>query len=69
MIILHMYSSIIVTINGFDIIVPLNIYFEYINIHVRYSRDILCPYYKFIKTILLYFIKLLQMTVILYYIN
>jgi len=30
--------------------------------YVRYLPNISCPYYKFIHTILLYFLKLLQMT-------
>jgi hypothetical protein len=30
--------------------------------YVRYLPNILCPYYKFIHTILLYFLKLLQIT-------
>jgi hypothetical protein len=51
----------------------ISVYFEYIEIYVKYLLNILCPYYKFIQTILLYFLKLLQMTFIniniLYYIN
>jgi hypothetical protein len=40
--------------------VTLSVYFEYIN--VKYLLNILLPYYKFIQAILLYFLKLLQMT-------
>jgi hypothetical protein len=32
MTILHMYSSIIISINGLNIMVPLDVYFEYIKI-------------------------------------
>jgi hypothetical protein len=37
--------------------------------YVKYLENILCPYYKFIQTILLYFLTLLQMTfiIIIYY--
>jgi hypothetical protein len=31
----------------------------------RYLPNILCPYYKFIHTILLYFLKLLQINIII----
>jgi hypothetical protein len=41
------------------------VYFDYIKIYVRYLLNILCPYYKFNKTILLDFLKLLQMTFII----
>jgi hypothetical protein len=64
---LHVYSSII-SINGFNIMVTLCIYFEYIlKLYVRYLLNILCPYYKFIQIILLiYFKSLLKMKFIYY---
>ncbi len=72
MTILHMYSSVIININGLDIMVTLCIYFERNKFYVNYELNILCPYYKFIQAILLYFLKLFQMTftiyIILYYI-
>jgi hypothetical protein len=42
-----------------------NVYFEYIQFYARYLLNIFCPYYKFIQTILLYFLKLLQMRFII----
>jgi len=42
--------------------VTLSVYFEYIKFYVKYLLNILLPYYKFIQAILLYFLKLLQMT-------
>jgi hypothetical protein len=53
MIILHVYSSIIININNFNIMVTLGVYFEYIKILFSYLLNILCPYYKFIQAILL----------------
>jgi len=46
-----------------------NVYFEYIKILNKIFAKILCPYYKFIQIILLYFLKLLQMTFIIIFIN
>jgi len=64
------YSNIIININGFDNMVIINgIYIEYIKIIARYLLNISCPYYKFMQTILLYFLKLLQMTFIIIIIN
>jgi len=62
-IILYVYSSIIISINGLDIMVTLNsVYFEHIKLLCKiFLLNILCLYYKFIKTILLYLLKLLQM--------
>jgi hypothetical protein len=53
----YVYSSIIISINGLDIMVTLNsVYFEYIKLLCKiFLLNILCPYYKFIQTILLYF--------------
>ncbi len=34
--------------------------------YVNYLLNILCPYYKFIQAILLYLLKLFQMTYIIY---
>ncbi len=65
MTILHMYSNIIISINGFDNMVTLYVYFEYIQKFVKYLFNILCPYYKFIQAILFYVLKLLQMTFII----
>jgi hypothetical protein len=60
------YASIIININGLNIMVTLiSVYFEYINILSKYLPKILCPYYKFIHTILLYFLKSLQVTFII----
>jgi len=57
------YSSIIININDLDIIVSLiSVYFEYIEFYVKYLQNILCLYYDFIHTLLIYFKKLLQMT-------
>jgi len=66
-IILYVYSSIIITINGLDIMVTLNsVYFEHIKLLCKiFLLNILCLYYKFIKTILLYLLKLLQMKFII----
>jgi hypothetical protein len=61
MTILHVYSSIVININGLDIMVTLCIYFEHNKFYVNYFLNILCPYYKFIQAILLYFFKLFQM--------
>jgi len=68
--ILNVYSSIIININGLDIMVTLNsVYFEYIknlcNIFVKYVMAILKVY----PTILLYFLKLLQITILIICIN
>jgi hypothetical protein len=41
--------------------VTLCIYFEHNKFYVNYFLNILCPYYKFIQAILLYFLKLFQM--------
>ncbi len=61
-----MCSNIIIIINGLDIMVTLNgIYLNIAKLYVRYLLNILCPYYKFIKTILLYLFKLLQMKFII----
>ncbi len=61
-----MYSNIIVSINGFNVIITLNgIYIEYIKIICTIFVKYIVPYYKFIQTILLYFLKLLQMTFII----
>jgi len=70
MTILHVCSSIIININGLDIMVTLCVYFELNKIYVNYLLSILCPYDKFIQAILLYFLKLFQVTfiIILYYI-
>jgi len=60
--ILHVYSSNIININDLNIMVTLiSVYFEYIKNLCKISLNILCPYYKFIQTILLYFLKLLKM--------
>jgi hypothetical protein len=64
--ILHVYSSIIININGLDIMVTLCVYFEHNKFYVNYLLSILCPYYNFIQAILLYFLKLFQMTYIIY---
>ncbi len=65
--ILYVYSSIIISINGLDNMVTLNsVYFEHIKLLCKiFLLNILCPYYKFITTILLYLLKLLQMTFII----
>jgi len=58
--ILHVYSSIIININGFDIMVPLiSVYFEYIKFLCKKFTKYIVPIllYKFIQTILLYFLK------------
>jgi len=49
----------------------INVYLSILKFYVRNLRNILCPYYKFIQTILLYFLKLLQTTfiIIIIYIN
>jgi hypothetical protein len=48
MIILHMYSSIIISINGVNIMVTLGVYFEYIKIlckiFIKYIMPILQVY-------------------------
>ncbi len=61
-----MYSNIIIIMNGFDIMVTINgIYMNIAKLYIRYLLNILCPYYTFIQTILLYFFKLLQMKFII----
>jgi len=65
MTILHVYSNIIININGLDIMVHC-IYFELNKFYVNYLLTILCPYDNFIQAILLYFLKLFQMTFIIY---
>ncbi len=61
-----MYSFFIISINGLDIMVKLlSIYFEYIKNLCKILPNILCPYYKFIHAILLYFLKLLQTKIII----
>ncbi len=42
------------------------IYFELNKFYVNYLLTILCPYDNFIQAILLYFLKLFQMTFIIY---
>jgi hypothetical protein len=51
--ILYVYSSIIISINGLDIMVTLNsVYFEYIKLLCKiFLLNILRPYYMFIQTI------------------
>jgi hypothetical protein len=68
--ILHVYSNIIISINGLDIMVTLIIvYFEYIKNLCKIFTKYIVPYYKFIHTILLYFLKLLHTTYFIIYIN
>jgi hypothetical protein len=50
-----MCSSIIININGFNIMVTLGVYFEYIKILFKIFTKYIVPYYKFIQTILLLF--------------
>jgi hypothetical protein len=68
--ILHVYSSIIISINGLDIMVTLiSVYFSYIKILHKIFTKYIAPILQFIHTILLYFLKLLQMTFIIIYIS
>jgi hypothetical protein len=55
-------QGLLLTLNGLHIMVTLGIYFEYIKVYIRYLVNALQPYYKFVQSILLYFLKLLQMT-------
>jgi len=44
-----------ISINGFDIMVALLVYnLSILSFYVKYLPNILCPYYKFIQTILFY---------------
>jgi hypothetical protein len=47
----------------------INVYLSILKFYVRYLLNILCTYYNFIQTILLYFLKLLQTKFIIIYIS
>jgi hypothetical protein len=57
--ILYVYSSIIIIINGLNIfmVTLISVYLSTLKFYVRYLLNILCTYYNFIQTILLYFLK------------
>jgi hypothetical protein len=54
-------QELLLTLNGLDIMVTIRVYFEYIRIPCKIFTHVLRPYNKFIQTILLYFLKILQM--------
>jgi hypothetical protein len=57
--ILYVYSSIIISINGLDIMVTLNsLYFEYIKLLYKIFVNYIVPILRvYIQTIILYFLK------------
>jgi len=65
MTILHVYSNITISINNFNIIVTLSVYFENIKKLCKTLINTLHPYYKFVQIILLYFFKLLKLKFII----
>jgi len=62
---LHVYLSIIISINGLDVMITLCVCFEYIKILCKIFINILWPYCKCTQVILLYFLKLLQINFII----
>jgi len=59
-------QRLLLTFNGLNIMITLGVYFVIIlSFYTRYLLNILRPYYKFIQAILLYFLKLLQTTIII----
>ncbi len=56
-----MYSSIIISINGLNIMVTLDIYFEYMKILCKIFIKYIVPILQVYPSYLIIFIKLLEM--------
>jgi hypothetical protein len=64
------YASIIININGLDIMVTLNsVYFEYIKFLCKIFAKYIMPILKVYPNHFIIFLKLLQMTFIIIFIN
>ncbi len=62
-----MYSNIIISINGFDIMVTIiSVYFEYINFLCEINTKYIVPILQVYPNHLIILLKRLQMTFIMY---